>query len=79
MASLFSPTILMATGEQRSGLGQWYLGANCKKCGTTMLFAPSRGPGQKIPDDGHVEAKCSMCGHEAHYTGCDLQHFWTKG
>jgi len=44
-----------------------------------MLFAPSRGPQQKIPDDAHVQAKCSVCGHESDYFGRDLQHFWTKG
>jgi hypothetical protein len=41
--------------------------------------AVARRPAQRIPDDGHVEAKCSMCGYEAPYTGRDLQHFWTKG
>jgi hypothetical protein len=79
MTALFSPTILRATGEQRSGFGQWCLGAKCRRCGTAMLFAPSRGPLQKIPDDAHVHAKCSVCEYESDYLGPDLQHFWTKG
>jgi hypothetical protein len=60
-------------GEQGATICHWYLGATCKRCGTAMLFAPSRGPDHEIPPDAHVHASCPTCGLEADYTGADLK------
>ena len=63
----------MANGEPGTSFGQWYLGTKCKRCGTPMFFAPSRGPDHEIPSDAHVHARCPSCGHEADYMGRELQ------
>ncbi len=57
---------------------KWYLGVQCQKCGTPILFAldHSEGDGQPLPP-GKLVLTCSLaeCRHQADYSTAAVSRF----